>query len=315
MHTPVTDRPFGQLAPLHVLRGTLDWRIRISQIIFADPVYLVLQARPVFPGCSPPGANPDAVWDPNELLKSVRRPGAYELFTCTCGHAWDAGIEGTVHVSHPDPHTVVWEMDVREMREVLDPVLACEPEGFLRWVFDRADYEAGVRRFIRELQQSVRRLWPVRELPEDVEGIFWLHQDYPHLDAVPVEILQPEQTGEELEKLLALDPDEVWTPEPLFPAGTRIEVGFFPDEEHDRLIRIDEGGKHSYGWRDRDYTRREVALRFGDWMRQVDWAADRAPCHATGRAFAEALAASLREGHTAPGVEVRYVERALFCVE
>jgi hypothetical protein len=335
MHSPVADRPFGQLAPLHVLRGALGWRIRLSRIIFADPVFLVIQATPVFPGCAPPGANPDAVWDLAELLKSVRRPGACELFTCTCGDAPDAGIDGAVHVSHPDPHTVVWEMDVREMREVLDPILASEPEGFLRWVFDRADYEAGIRRFIRDFQQAARRSWPVHELPEDVEGIFWLHQDHPQLDALPVQMLEPDGTGLGLKELLTLDPDAVWTPEPLFPAGTRIEVGFFPDGDHDCLVRIDEDGKQTLGWRDRGHTRREVELRFRDWMRQVDWAAnhpgklpgvsryrhvlrseaDRAPCHAAGRAFTEALAASLREGDTAPGVEVRYVERALFCVE
>jgi hypothetical protein len=213
MHNSVTDRPFGHLAPLHVLRGALDWRIRISAVDFAEPVSLFMHAEPVFPGSQQPGVNPDVVWDLGELLQSVIRPGLYELFTCTCGLASDAGIEGAVHVSYPDPHRVVWEMDVVEMREVLDPILASEP-GFLRWVFERADYEAGVRRFIRDLQQAARHRWPVHELPDEVIGIDTLRTRYPQIDALPVDTLQPHGGELGLTELLALDADAAWTPEP-----------------------------------------------------------------------------------------------------
>lgn len=213
MHTPVTDRPFGHLAPLHVLRGALDWQIQISAVDFAEPLSLYMHAVPVFPGSRQPGVNPDIVWDLGELIQSVRRPGLYELFTCTCGLASDAGIEGAVHVSHPDPHRVVWEMDVVEMREVLDPILASEP-GFLRWVFDRADYAAAVRRFIRDLQQAARHRWPVHELPDEVIGIDTLRTRYPQIDALPVDTLQPHGGELGLTELLALDADAAWTAEP-----------------------------------------------------------------------------------------------------
>lgn len=333
MHSPVTDRPFGQLAPLHVLHGQLGGRVRISEVDFAEPVSLYLQATPLFPGGAPPGANPDGVWDLDEMLKSVRRPGIYELFTCTCSVASCAGIYGRVHVSHPDPEHVVWEMSPRAMHAVLDPILASEPEGFLRWVFVRRDYEADVRQLLRELPQAGRQIWRVDDLPEDVEGLDHLYRDHADLAALPVRTLQPDGWGLTLEKLLALDPEAEWTPEPLCAAGTRIEVGVFPEAEGDEFLRID--GRRDPGWMGRFFTRYEVDQRFRDWVAHLDFAyehqarlpgvspnrrvlrreADRAPCHAAGRAFAEALAASLREGHTAPGVEVRYVERALFCVD
>lgn len=329
MHSAVDDRPFGQLAPLHVLRGRLGGRVRISEVNFPEPVSLYLRATPLFPGSAPPGANPDAVWDLDELLQSVRRPGTYELFTCTCSVASCAGIYGRVHVSHPDPEHVVWELSPRTMRAVLDPILAYKPDGFLRWVFGRRDYDSGARQLLHELQQAGRQLWRVGDMPDDLEGLDHLYRDHADLAALPVGTLQPDGRGLTLEKLLALDPEADWTPEPLCAAGTRIEVGIFPEGERDELLRID--GSCDPGWMGRFFTRYEVDQRFRDWVAHLEFAyqhkarlpgvspyrrvlrreADRAPCHATGRAFADILAASLREGHTAAAVEVRYVERAL----
>lgn len=332
MHSPVTDRPFGQIAPLHVLRGRLSGRVRISEVDFAEPVSLVMQAVPEFPGCAADLPAADIVWDLDALLASVIRPGAHHLLNCTCGVPDDAHLEDAVYVCHPDRDTVVWEMDVPRLRPALDPILASEPAGFVRWVFDRSNYEDSLRRLIHDLQDHARSGQLLSQLADDVWDIESLRRGFANDHRFPITSLQPRFLDLRLEELLALDADSVWTPKPLCPAGTRIEVGIFPEGERDEFMRIN---GRDLGWMGRFFTRYEVDQRFRDWVAHLEFAyehkarlpgvspyrrvlrreADRVPCHAAGRAFAEALAASLREGHTAPGVEVRYVERALFCVE
>ncbi|MCU0753817.1 MAG: hypothetical protein MUE46_01675 [Xanthomonadales bacterium] len=333
VHTPPTDHPFGSTPPLHILRGRLGWRVQISEVDWAEPVSLVMQAVPEFPGCAANLPAADIVWDLGALLASVIRPGAHQLLNCTCGYAPDAYLEGAVHVSHPDRDTVVWEMDVPGLRPALDPILASEPEGYLRWVFDRSDYEGSLRRLIRDLQDHARIGCLLGELPDDVWDIESLRGRLADDHRLPITTLQPTFADLRLERLMALDPDADWMPEPLCPAGTRIDIGVFPDGERDEFLRVD--GRRDPGWMGRYFTRHEVDRRFREWVAYLDFAydhkaklpgvsphrrvlrdeADRAPCHAAGCAFAETLSASLREGRTAPGVEVRYVERALFCAE
>ncbi|MBK8639357.1 MAG: hypothetical protein IPN92_14205 [Chromatiaceae bacterium] len=93
--------------PALELPGAIGWRAQYTEIIFADPPYLVLQATPVFPGGQGRLAARGIVWDPLALSESIVRPGAHYLLTSDCGYAPDAGIEEAVLVSHPDALTVV----------------------------------------------------------------------------------------------------------------------------------------------------------------------------------------------------------------
>ena len=206
MQTLITD------AFLHAeLPARLGWRIVFGGIIFDDPPYLLLRAIPVFPGCSPRLQDEPIVWDIFSLIDSVQRPGAHQVLTCSCGYAPDADLEKPVLVSHPDAEIVVWELDIAGLRPALDQRFAQVERGFVRLVFSRDEYEADIRKLLRELQRSASTSVDKNDL-RDVPNLHHLIDDYSDLTMVQVEELEPNtRGGMALERLLALDAEGVWT--------------------------------------------------------------------------------------------------------
>lgn len=315
--------------PAIELPGLIGWCSKYTGLVFADPPYLVLQATPVFSGCHQRLADRGVVWDPLELWESCARPGAHFLLTCTCGYAPDAGLEEAVLVSHPDARTVVWELDVPGLRPALDEA-RLPRDGFVRLVFRREDYEARVSDMLRELRD-----WATRpNNPSDllnVYGLEHLRTDYPNLQTVQVDALEPDVRGGALEDLLDLDIDSPRRRIPIWPRGTVIDLGFFEAGDGHELMAVD-GEPLKATWPSMYFTRWEALAAFRSWLAMVHrtWslpagfvrspgrnrfvllqASDRARCHAAGRRLAQVLAECWGEGETAPGVRVRYVERDL----
>ena len=61
--------------PVIVLAARIGWRIRFSEILFEDPPCQVLQAMPVFPGCSDKLTERGIVWDAFALVEAPKRAG------------------------------------------------------------------------------------------------------------------------------------------------------------------------------------------------------------------------------------------------
>jgi hypothetical protein len=315
--------------PLFETPARLDWRLRHGELIFyPDTPSVTFALTPVFIGCSEKLAELGIAWNLWALLDSVRRPGAYFLLNCECGIPSDAGLEEPISVSHPDDETVVWEIDIRGSAPALEDWIAWQ-EGFIRLVFARADYEAGVRAMLREVQRVYREPVPVASLT-GLHGSSGLDQAYPGISHAVADIFEPGMHGNcDVEEFAAMDADVARPREPLLPPGTVLEIGFFGSE----LYRVD--GQTRYDWLGRWFTRYAVADAFRVWLdpvlrkfalpfvikdavphlpeevRTSDFVLlpdrDLASCHRAGEHFAETLQRSFREGLTAPGVTVRYV--------
>jgi hypothetical protein len=313
------------------LPGSIGWRSRYTEIVFADPPYLVLQAAPVFPGAQDRLAERGVVWDPLALAESIIRPGAHYLLTSDCGYAPDAGIEQAVLVSHPDSGTVVWELDIKGLRPAVDD--SCLPsQGFLRLVFVREDYEGCIGDMLRELRD-----WATRpNIPSDLSGVFGLdhlREEYPDLQSIWVDELEPNVQGGALERLLGLDLDAPRRRTPIWPRGTVVDIGFFDVGYGHELMAVD-GEPLKATWPGSYFTRWEALAAFRGWLASVHraWSlpagylrstgdagnrfvllqeSDRSRCHEAGRRLAKVLQECCEEGETAPGVTVRYLERDL----
>ena len=318
--------------PVWQAPARLGWRVRYTEVVFADPAYALMQATPVFPGCHPKVFERGIVWDPLALLEAARRPGGHDVLTADCGYAPDVHIEDAVRVSHPDAHTIVWELDLNGLRPALDEAVTGDAEdGFIRLVFEREAFEADLRALLRELQAKAAAPVPLEELTQAYDwGVTGL--DQATLANLPVGEFEPDSNGLALETLQALDPDAVWPREPIWPAGTLVEFGYFEGASGHELMRIN-GEVLRPGWPGWFFPRWEALHAFRIWVQwttcEVSWPpaahaanwtahranlrflrqeADRAPCHAAGRRLAEVMQACLTEGDTAPEVAVRYVE-------
>lgn len=324
---------FAPPEPVATFVSRVGWRVRHSQIIFSDPPSLIMQAVPLFAGCCDGLERWDILWNVFELVASVQKPGAYWFLTCSCGSASHAGIEERVLVSHPDPDTVVWELDIPGLRPALTEDFAQVAAGFVRLVFARAEYEADIRELLRELQCCARTPVAPDALAQDVEGRAYLREAYPALERIAVDDFEPVDDGQDLERLLALDTGAAWLRTALFPPGATVTFGFFPPGEGHDLMQIN-GANAERCWPTASFTRWAVLDAFRRWMTYIDRAswlkndhrlpadidpnewvlrseADRAACHQAGQSLAALMQASLQEGQVAPDVRVEYREHPL----
>lgn len=196
--------------PVATFASRIGWRVRHSQIIFSEPPFLVMQAVPLLAGCRDALEQQDIVWNVFELVASVQKPGAYAILTCSCGYAPDADINESVGVSHPDPDTVIWELDIPGLRPALSEDFSQAAAGFIRLVFARDDYEADIREMICELQHCARTPVAPNVLAQDVEGRAYLCEAYPTLERIAVEDFQPSTGEDDVERLLALNAGAAW---------------------------------------------------------------------------------------------------------
>lgn len=310
------------------IAGWLGWQAKYSEITFAEPPYLTLQMTPVFPYCHTALAERGIVWDVFSLIESIKRPGAHQLLTGDCGYAPDVYIEASVLVSHPNEHTVVWELDSKGLRPVLDDSLDCEG-GFYRWTFDRADYERDIRALLREVQARITQPVAVTDL-SDTDGLDHLINSFPDIKTLRVEEFEPDTRGRAEERLLEIDPDAAWPREPLWPPGTVLEFGFFKDKYGHDWLMIDGQVKRAC-WPVHYFTRWQALDAFNAWAATTErrhslpagsctpeedvnhrntcflrQESDRDVCHAAGRHLAQVLQHGYQEGSTAPGVMVSY---------
>lgn len=328
----------GPSLPVLTLLGRIGWTVRLTEIVFDDPPYLVMQTTPVFPGCHDRLAERGIVWDVFALLASVRRPGAHQIVTSDCGYAPDSHLEEAILVSHPDENTVVWEFDVPGLRPALDDSFGLDQKGFVRLIFSRNEYEADIRAMVRELQHVASTPISIRALAEDLDNLGHLRSHYSELDLIRVDVLEPDGRGLAKDRLLELNSDEYWPREPMWPFGTLIEIGFFLRGDGHELIRVTGELARPHAWPGWHFTRWRVLNGFRAWLLGVRRAfaldsphslppgvgknefvlqqeSDRRPCHDAGRQFAAVMQTSLNEGESAPGVTVRYRECPLHAAE
>jgi hypothetical protein len=292
--------------PLAEWPARLGWSLA-RKVIHSEPPGLCICFIPDFPGCNAAIAETGIVWDVLALYDSARRPGGYFLLNSDCGYPPDSYIEEVVFVSHPNADTIVWEIDIRDLRPSLAPHWQDE-DNCLRLVFEREQYEADVRSMLREARAASSPDLPVEELEPDVQGLAF-------------------------EQMCALDCEGQWTREPVLSPGTIVEFGFFGSN----VFMID--GNLEWRWPTRLFPRWTVNARFKQWIRFAhrgyalryalgdDGAiadlsrfsgeteqnkfvllheSERAACDRAGEELALLLKASFAEGETAPGVEVKY---------
>lgn len=332
-------------APFVECAARLGWIRRFGELIFyPDAPSVTFSLTPVFPGCSDTLAKQGIVWNLWSLIDSIRRPGAYSILNCECGYPPDADIKERVCVSHPNDNTVVWELDFAGLAPACDEAFR-HMDGFMRFTFDRAEYESDVRSMLREVQRTAREPVPFGDLVE-LRGHADLEKEYPGRRHAVADLFEPTIHGDcDSDEFLELDADAAWPREAIFPPGTVIEIGCFGTA----LYRID--GKRSHEWIGQWFTRWQALSAFRDWGMTRRFAArpqsgnlfgnssslvllsggstsdrscssntasdpnefvlrpgqDADTAHDAGAAFADALRECLAEGNTAPGVEVRHV--------
>ena len=312
MIEPFSDRP-----------ARLGWRKNFTQIIF-DPnqPYVEFSLTPEFPWCSDELAKWGIVWSLRDLLASVRSPGAYQLVTCECGYAPDAGLEERICVSHPDAASVVWEIDIKGLAPALDDALA-EIDGFIRLRFFRDEYEADIRAMLREVQETAYKPVSLAQMTAAV-GVEYFRNEYPECLSLPAEVFEPGERGCDLEDFVAMDCDAPWGRKPVLRAGRLLEIGLFGVW----MARVD--GSVDKDWIGRWFTRWATLAAFRAWMPHffqryglggVQLDSDNVglnrfvlssndaleACHVAGEHLAAVIQAQFNEGETAPGVVVRYV--------
>lgn len=189
----------AQFPPLAIFPAQLSWTMA-AEVAYADPPRQAISFVPKFPGCNANIAGTDVLWDVLALHESALRPGGHLLLNCVCGYAPDADIEAPVFVSHPDPETIIWEIDAMALRPALDESWH-DKNGFLRLIFTRKEYEAEIRSMLRSIKIAS--------------------------SAGPaIETLDPDIDGDAYAQALALDSDGIWEREPILPPGTSLEFSF-----------------------------------------------------------------------------------------
>ncbi len=328
----------GVKPPFVELTSRIGWRVKFSQIIFDDPPYLVMQLIPELPGCDGNLDQQDIVWNVFDLIDSIKRPGAYQLFTCECGYAEDADLHEMVLVSYPDAASIIWELDIPGLKSLLDFSFAEGTVGFVRLVFRREEYEADVRSMIHEMRDCGQtRLTPL--VTPDRYGLKDLLDAYAFAYDIPISVgmLEPSIYGDDLERLYELDMAVCWQQEPLWPTGALVEFGFFVRHDGHDLMKADIQLIRG-SWPGHYFTRWIVLDAFREWLSFVRRAfglsahyvappeagknefvllreTDRVLCHEAGMRLAAIVQSCLNEGSTAPGVTVRYRECFLHCAE
>lgn len=321
--------------PYLEILARIGWSIRYSNVIYAEPPYLVMQSIPSFPRCFDKLHETMIVWDVLSLIDSIKRPGSYELLTCQCGSGEHAGLRERVLVSHPDNGSVVWELDIPGFKMALDDSLFEITEGFIRLIFSRDEYELDIRNMVRELQRRGSAPVPVTAICDEFYKKTLFDSFELHHDSITVGEIQPDRHGMTLEKILELDADEPWEREPLWPQGTVIEFGFFRSDSGHELMIVD-GICTLSTWPGSYFTRWCVHSAFERWMSFVKrvWSLGyfgltasysanandfvltnrqaEALCHEAGRRFAATMQDCLNEGETAPNVTVCYEETDLW---
>jgi hypothetical protein len=283
---------------------------------------------PQFPGSHDEMAKRGIVWDVFALIASAQRPGAHQVLTCDCGYAPDAELEEPIFVSHPDQHTVVWELDIEGLRPALDEALVGDGPGFVRLVFARSDYEADILTMVHEMQHIARNPVNAHALSPEVYGADHLKAKFPALQQIQVEELEPPISEVAFDRLLDLQNGEVSTRQPVWPPGTLVEFGLFARGDGHELMRI-AGEILTLTWPGQFFPTWAVMNAFRLWLAPVQRAfclrstgqlppavrqnqfvllreSDRDRFHEAGQRLAMELQTCLDEGDTAPGVTVRY---------
>lgn len=250
------------------------------QTIHAEPPWQIARLIPAFPEVRPDiEENTDIVWDLSQLCESIRKPGGYHVLNCTCGISDHAGLDGLAFIAHPDDETVIWELDIPDHSPALHERWGGD-SGFLRLVFNRAEYEADIRAMLAAVLVAGSTELPVEEYAPN------------------------NHNGEAYEWLQSLAAADDWSRQPVFPPGAVLE---FQPGQLDTLL----DGKPLRQYMPRLFTRWSVAQAYHRWTRlfwrggqcRID---DPAACDAAGREFVTALRESFAEGRTAPGVSIRY---------
>mgnify|MGYP003276389165 CR=1 FL=1 len=318
--------------PLHTITGKIDFDIYFETIIHHSKsgYEAELLCIPVFPFCGNELKERPIVWEPERLARSYMTPGSYELITCSCGDSGHAGITDSIYVSHPDNKRIIWEMNISDF----EPALCFElqdKKGYIRFVFFRENYKKSLINMCKSMKMlSDSFLYPheIKHLTDDK-----VVDEIPANTRITVGCFGPygEDIQEFHKQILCLEQKR----KPLFPPGTTIEIGLFKE----KLFQIN--GIASNDWLGWYFTRLAVKEAFDFWMKTVcrryvqkTKNALSAPhfmsimgnddpkrnefvlqdgftledCHRAGRHFVEVFAASLKEGNTAPGVNVQYIE-------
>lgn len=323
--------------PIATLPARIGWSVQFSSILFEEPPYLPMHCTPHFPGCHEQITQRGIVWDLFALIESAQCPGAYQVLTCDCGYAPDAGLEEPIFVSHPDGDTVVWELDVKGLGPALTEALASNAQGYLRLVFSRSEYAADLLAMVHELQRIARNPVAVRELGPQVHDVDFLRSNYPEMKQIQVEELEPPIREGALESLLELQDEIVAKRRPVWPPGTLVEFGLFASGDAHELMRLD-GEVLIHVWPSQFFPTWGVNEALRAWLSHVRrayacWSSgslprsirknefvllresDRDQFHEAGKRLAMALQASLDPADTAPGVRVTYRECALHALD
>ena len=265
---------------MEIQEARLGYRLAFRELN-VDPPAQDVRLIAVFPEVRPDiGETTDIVWDLPQLCESIRRPGGYDVLTCSCGDGGHAGIWGLIFVAHPDEGTVVWEVDIPDHRPALDPRWR-DASGFLRLVFRRTDYEADIRAMLDAVVNA-----GTPELPID---------DY-----------EPDRGGCVYEHLQELAAANQWSRLPVLRSGSVLEFQIM----RNRFVLLD--GKPGNIYAPRLFTRWAVSAAFDRWTDFFLMGRDleenqRSACDEAGETFVAALRDSFAEGNVAPGVVVRYL--------
>lgn len=270
-----------------VCNARFGW-IKIYSDIYSDG--LALAFNPIFPFCAENMYEQGIVWDPWLLYQSVKKPGAYFLLNSDCGYPPDSGIETQVLVSHPDPDTLIWELDIEGLRPALQPEIA-EQTGFLRLHFARQIYEADLRVLLHTLHSESHKHIAIQSLPHLIpDPLLWMARN--QQSYLPVENLEPAPHGDMLEELLALDLNAAWPREALLSPGT-LELDIKNTMPLYKLL-----------------TRWDTLQAMNIWIQCHANQQSTEACRQAGKQLAAVLQACFDEGQTAPGVTVRYTHPA-----
>ena len=190
---------------LATFNARLGYALQITEVIH-DPIepYAVFSLHPILPGLSNKLEARGIVWDLDYLIRSCQKQGEHFVLNSDCGYPPDSNLWDAVHVSHTSSNIVVWEIDATDCAAALDDDYAGR-NGFIRYVFDRDEYEADVRSMLRVVQMRARTPVEREELGELADGL------PPQLQTLPAEEYEPNHGGDLLEHLLKINHIECLT--------------------------------------------------------------------------------------------------------
>jgi len=330
---PINNDHDSGIPPLLTLPGRLGWTVTVPEIRrhAGEQAEAVLQLTPTFPTSAQASVLREAgiVWNVPALVESLERPGGYYLLDADDGDGERVGIHGPVFVSHPNEASVVWELDLASLRPVFTQEIASIAEtGYVRLQFDRHLLESGIRSMLSELAQ-------LAEDGIDLDAIDALGHDIESWSAAGERIgvwsLDPDHGGLSLEKPLSRETLSPLPRRPLWPAGSKVEIGFIPAHDGHELLQIDGEFPRERPWIASWFTRCETLYAFQTWLGFVTRAfmvleqlgpevktnefvlrheSDRTACHDAGRRLARQMAEA-----AGPDVQICYIEAPLVSVD